>query len=164
MALRAGYYGIKNALLKKLEGLTNALVIKSLGEGLELSAVGKLSLTSGTLNYSTIEQNTGIKWVDGSDIYVITKVFDDPITLSANSWVTIESTSDVKEVIESTVRGVNNEQAIGYSGVYVTPAGAIQVIQTRSQNIKASSVTYYYTKKPETRKTTTRKTTVKEGE
>ena len=163
MALRAGYYGIKNALLKKLEGLTNALVIKSLGEGLELSAAGKLSLTSGTLNYSTTEQNTGIKWVDGSDIYVITKVFEDPITLNANTWVTIESTSDVKEVIESTVRGLNNEQAMGYSGVYVTSAGAVQALQTRSQNIKVSSITYYYTKKPATTKTTKKKTE-KEGE
>lgn len=162
MALRAGYYGIKNALLKKLEGLTNALVIKSLGEGLELSAAGKLSLTSGSINYSTIEQNTGIKWVDGSDIYVITKVFDDPITLTGNTWVTFESTSDVKEVIESTVRGVDNEQAMGYSGVYVTSTGAVQALQTRSQNIKVSSITYYYTKKIETKKTT--KKTVKEGE
>lgn len=77
MALRAGYYGIKNALLKKLQGLTDALVIKSIGEGLDLSAAGELSNTSiGGVDYSTTEQNTGLKWYDGKDIYCKTFTAD----------------------------------------------------------------------------------------
>lgn len=77
MALRAGYYGIKNALLKKLQGLSDALVIKSIGEGLNLSAAGELSNTStGGLDYSTTEQNTGLKWYDGKDIYCKTFTAD----------------------------------------------------------------------------------------
>ena len=70
MALRAGYYGIKNTLLKKLEGFSNAVVIKSIGEGLDLSAAGELSNTSsGGVDYSTTEQDTGLKWTDGRTVY-----------------------------------------------------------------------------------------------
>lgn len=62
MALRAGYYGIKNALLKKLQGLSDALVIKSIGVGLNLSAAGELSSSIVLPNiFSGEEIDTGWK-------------------------------------------------------------------------------------------------------
>lgn len=62
MALRAGYYGIKNALLKKLQGLSDALVIKSIGDGLNLSAAGELSSSIVLPNiFSGEEVDTGWK-------------------------------------------------------------------------------------------------------
>lgn len=101
MALRAGYYGIKNALLKKLEALTNAVVIKSIGEGLDLSAAGELSNTStGGMDYSTEEQNTGLKWTDGRDIY---KKSGSLTNITMNELNTV-------------ITGVNADIVIGFEG------------------------------------------------
>ena len=62
MALRAGYYGIKNALLKKISALSDALVIKSIGNGLNLSAAGELSSSIVLPNiFSGEEVDTGWK-------------------------------------------------------------------------------------------------------
>lgn len=38
------------------------------------------------LNYSTTEQKTGMKWIDGKDIYVITVSLDPLITINAGDW------------------------------------------------------------------------------
>ena len=70
MALKAGYYGVKKAILGTINSLAGALVIKSLGDGLELSESGELSCTAtGGVDYSTDEQDTGLKWTDGRTVY-----------------------------------------------------------------------------------------------
>lgn len=56
----------------------------------------------GAINYSTLEQDTGIKWVDGSEIYQITKV------VSFTSGATILD-----------VPFVENAYCLGYDGVWV---------------------------------------------
>ena len=52
MALRSGYYGLKNATKKILEKLVvdtaGMKIIKSFGDGLSLSNAGKLSVTAGS--------------------------------------------------------------------------------------------------------------------
>lgn len=61
MALRAGYYGLKNSVKKTLEKLAadmvGAKIIKSVGAGLTLSDAGELS--SNGLIISTSEQKIG---------------------------------------------------------------------------------------------------------
>lgn len=91
MALRAGYYGIKRALLRKLEALTNAVVIKSIGEGLELSAAGELSNTStGGVDYSTTLIDTGKKWIDGKTIKAIVLDYHaSPVIIKYDTWGSI---------------------------------------------------------------------------
>lgn len=100
MALRAGYYGLKNSVKKKLEKLavdtSGMKIIKSFGDGLNLTQAGKLNMTAATaskiggvkvgsglaiddgvlstdgtglIDYSTTEQDTGVKWTDGKTIY-----------------------------------------------------------------------------------------------
>lgn len=73
MALRAGYYGIKKKLLdsiiKFMTDSEGAKIIKTIGSGLTLDSDGSLSADSQKVNYSLTEQNTGIKWYDGRDIY-----------------------------------------------------------------------------------------------
>lgn len=52
MALRAGYYGLKNSVKKKLEKLaadtTGMKIIKTIGDGLNLTNAGKLNVTAAT--------------------------------------------------------------------------------------------------------------------
>lgn len=96
MALKAGYQGVKKALLDAVKNLSGALVIKSLGDGFNLTNAGKLNMTAATaskmggfkvgenlemsngvlsakgggFDYSTTNMvNTGQKWIDGKDIY-----------------------------------------------------------------------------------------------
>lgn len=98
MALKAGYYGIKKALessIKSLvETMSGALIIKSLDDTMSLSDEGELSITldnevtensdnpvtsgavfsaleniGGGIDYSTTEQDTGLKWIDNKSIY-----------------------------------------------------------------------------------------------
>lgn len=100
MALRAGYYGLKNSVKKKLEKLAadmaGAKIIKSFGDGLNLTSTGKLNLTAATASkiggvkvgeglnisdggvlssdgsgyqYSTTKFDTGLKWTNGSTVY-----------------------------------------------------------------------------------------------
>lgn len=85
MALRAGYYGIKKNVLSTISKLAGAKVIKTIGDGLKLTAAGKLSCDIDTdtmefkagklaakstgFDFSTDEVNTGQKWIDGKDIF-----------------------------------------------------------------------------------------------
>ena len=62
MALKAGYYGIKKVLIDKINSLAGAVVIKSIGDGLDLSETGELSSTVSLPNlFSGEEVNTGWK-------------------------------------------------------------------------------------------------------
>lgn len=90
MALRSGYYGLKNATVKAVQKLLSdtagAKIIKTIGNGLKLTSAGTLSCDidtdtmefkngklaakgTGGFDYSTDEVITGQKWIDGKDIY-----------------------------------------------------------------------------------------------
>lgn len=171
MALRAGYYGIKKALLRKLEALTNAVVIKSIGDGLNISAAGELSSTStGGFDYSTTEVDTGQKWIDGSIIYSITYAFETPISTTSGTWVDVADNTDINLILDSVIRGTDNFQTLPGAAYNNKTSGKIQIIQVRGANAAVQSATIWYTKEPLTSSTkkTTKKTakadTVKEGE
>lgn len=171
MALRAGYYGIKNALLKQLERLSNALVIKSIGEGLNLSSAGELSNTAtGGVDYSTTEQDTGLKWFDGSEIYVKTISSDitNISTLINHEIANLDKVVDIKSIAEfvsaSSGKSAFNSMriAIGSGGSSTEPTYSnvvnsvtdtaieirvgSQVVNTTNYSKVTVYVTLYYTK------------------
>lgn len=55
MALRAGYYGVKKSVLNAISGLAGAKIIRTIGDGLKLTAAGKLScdIDSKTMEFKT---------------------------------------------------------------------------------------------------------------
>ena len=74
MALRSGYYGLKNAVKKRLLDFLstheNSVVINSIGEGLVLDENNKLSASGGSgggIELSTTEHKVGT-W-NGKDLY-----------------------------------------------------------------------------------------------
>ena len=80
MALRSGYYGLKNATKKILEKLAvdtaGMKIIKSFGDGLSLSNAGKLSVTAGSASKiggfkvgSGLSVNDGVLSALGGDDY-----------------------------------------------------------------------------------------------
>ena len=53
---------------------------------------------AGGLDYSTEEQDTGIKWLDGSSVYV--KSFTElSVTTNSTSWVTLVTIDDLSMVL-----------------------------------------------------------------
>lgn len=119
MALRAGYYGLKNSVKKTLEKLASDLagakIIKSVGDGLSLSDQGALAanIDSETMefkdhklaakipsypSYSTTEFNTGKKWIDGKDIFgIVAQPTDKPVS---TSWVNLGASGIGADVAE----------------------------------------------------------------
>lgn len=83
MALRAGYYGLKNSVKRSLEklasDLSGAKIIKTISNGLTLSDAGALSckIDSGTMEFTEAgelkaKQQGGFKVIDTSNVIVAT--------------------------------------------------------------------------------------------
>lgn len=126
MALKAGYIGIKKSMLGLINSLASAKLIKSFGDGLNLTNAGKLNMTvataskiggvkvgdglaiedgvlsctvTGGFDFSTSEFDTGQKWIDGKTIYG--KVFNNQ-TLPNNAFtlsLPIGPAADIYKVI-----------------------------------------------------------------
>lgn len=128
MALKAGYIGIKKSMLGLINSLASSKLIKSFGDGLNLTSAGKLNMTAataskiggikvgdgleiddGVLNctitgavYSTDEFKTGETWTDGRDIYG--KVYTGlNITLNSggtSASITLSNIDDMQEILD----------------------------------------------------------------
>lgn len=129
MALRAGYYGLKGSLKKAVEKLLSDTagmkIIKTIGDGLQLTSAGKLNVTAATsskiggikvgdglsiddgvlnvdsvgFDFSTTAFDTGFKWIDGKKIYG--KVFNN-VTIPQNAFtlsLTIGTAAEVEKII-----------------------------------------------------------------
>ena len=101
MALKAGYLGVKSKfnaiLLKIITNFGDALPIKTIGDGLELTSAGVLNCTidPAGVDYSTDEVDTKVKWIDGKEIYLKVLTYD---TVPSNGTVLL---TDVDEVIQA---------------------------------------------------------------
>lgn len=164
MALRSGYYGLKNSVKKALEKLAadtaGMKIIKSFGDGLSLSNAGKLSVTAGTANkiggykvgsglevndgvlsvsggdidYSTTEQDIGIKWIDGRSVYKRVGQFANNTEVST-TWVEVPNVPLGDGCL---ILSVN---AFSETGTYTPMQGAVSVSSTGSTNLNIKMVT-----------------------
>ena len=102
MALRSGYYGLKNATKKALEKLAadtvGMKIIKTIGDGLNLTNAGKLNMTAATAN-----KLGGIKVGDGLSI-------DDGV-LSAQGGITIKTLSYTGDGTTTSTIDFSNEDS-----------------------------------------------------
>lgn len=130
MALRAGYYGLKGSVKKTLEALAASAsgmkIIKTIGDGLNLTSAGKLNVTAATdsklggikvgsglsiengvlsadatggIEFDTDEFETGWTWIDGKKI--CGKVFNN-ITIPNNALtlsLQIGASADISKVL-----------------------------------------------------------------
>lgn len=61
-----------------------------IGDGLSITEAGMLSVDSKILDYSTTEQKTGEKWIDGRPVYIRTFDFSSsPVAVAFNSWTSL---------------------------------------------------------------------------
>lgn len=140
MALKAGYQGLKINLIRKIEKLisdtSGMKVIKTIGDGLNLTSAGKLNVTAATSSklggvkvgeglaiddgvlsctstgggnvYSSTEVATGEKWYDDSDIYTRTFIFESAKNITDGQWnnMNIEATG-VRQIISGEMWGTD---------------------------------------------------------
>lgn len=116
MALRAGYYGLKKSMISFISSLSDAKIIKNIGNGLKLTNAGALSaeIDSATMefkngkiaakavsvDYSTDEALLPEKWIDGKALYRKVFTFDTTQTIPANGAVLItEDYADIDMII-----------------------------------------------------------------
>lgn len=168
MALKAGYIGIKKSMLGLINSIASAKIIKSIGNGLKLTTAGALSVNidsdtmefkSGklaskatALDYLTTEQNTGVKWVDGKDIYRKSYSVKSNIPDSGAAFDTITDLDELIDAEGSVVIGGN----IIYMAFRATAShcfpqlvGGTQLSLSYSGSLTAFNLTLYYTKKTE---------------
>lgn len=180
MALKAGHQGIKNTLKLALEKLVadtaGMKIIKTIGDGLQLTDAGKLNVKpatdttiggikvgdglsiddgvlsfdgTGVSDYSTEEVDTGVKWIDGKPIYRKTYFKDSSIPASNTSFDVI---SDFDKLIDYSggVKIGSNILSISFkasaSGCFPQIMSGGNVTLSYSGTITEFNLTLYYTK------------------
>ena len=165
MALKAGYYGVKKSLLDIITGLAGSKIIKSIGNGLNLTDAGalstdidtdtmeykngKLAAKSVSWDYSTDEVDTGQKWVDGRPIYC--KVWDfgeSTIEITGpNIWTTFDN--DVRGVAGIINGGwMNTDLSTFNNASFFADAtnNRLQMLSTRSGYVYVNKIILFYVK------------------
>lgn len=105
-----------------------------------------------SINYSTTEQDTGIKWVDGKTIYQRTVYATAQTYLTNSAWSTIpwnSSFNNIAYLIEAVQHGVspNAYQQIRFIADSGTIKGASAVSDNYPPTLATNQyVTFYYTK------------------
>lgn len=176
MALKAGYIGIKKSMLGVINSLASAKLIKSFGDGLNLTSGGKLNMTaatasklggvkigeglditdgvlsvsaSGVVDYSATEVDTGIKWIDGKTIYAKSYFKDSSIPATNTAFDTIADLDNLIDAKGSVTIG-SNTLSISFkassSGCFPQIMTGGNVTLSYTGTISKFNLTIYYTK------------------
>jgi hypothetical protein len=107
--------------------VSNADTAFSIGDGtsssdrhnlMELKTDGRMFLNGNEvalkIDYSTTEQDTGIKWVDGKSIYQKTYVFDPPVAGGGANYVSVADVSGLSIDTLISISGVQHDQGGNY--------------------------------------------------
>lgn len=99
---------------------------------------------SGGLNYSTTEQDTGLKWINNKNIYVRTIDLGEEKILASNAWYD----SGVSVGSDFIINGFANSNSgcIPVQLVEGNTTEGIKILQTRNTTVGCRYVTAYYTK------------------
>lgn len=117
--------------------------------------------TANTIDYSTTEQDTGRKWIDGKPIYQktfsVNYTFDNSTT---NKWVTISEVSinNIENIIDYSMIGIDYADSIQSPSVlrhpvfmrYLLTNAYMQVYFTQRYDFILKAVTVWYTKTTDT--------------
>lgn len=67
-----------------------------------------------SIDYSTTEQDTGVKWVDGKPIFQKTYLFDPPVAGSGYNYVSVADVSGLSIDTLISISGVQHDQGGNY--------------------------------------------------
>ena len=101
---------------------------------------------SGGVNYSTTEQKTGQKWIDGKDVFIKVIELESTLTVQSNTWTDTGVTSGMESIIYAGALDINGV----YYNIFAAPnhsgQGKLGVLQTRSSQIGINRIIIKYTK------------------
>ena len=99
------------------------------------------------IDYSVLEQNTGIKWIDGKSIFQKTVELSSSITVAANSWAdTTINKNNIANIISVTA-GVTGGNYWGQVMGAINPNKTyLQIGNARNTSIPINFYTFQYTK------------------
>ena len=101
----------------------------------------------GAIDYSTTEQNTGQKWIDGKPIYQITVELSTAITINANGWTnTTISKTNIDNIVSVTAGKKNNNFWGQVMGAINSSLDYLQIGNARNTSISVDFYTFQYTK------------------
>lgn len=118
MALRAGYYGIKKNVLSAISGLSGAKIIKTIGDGLKLTAAGKLScdIDSETMEFKSGKLSAKIPTIEAVKT----------ITYTGDGTGTSTIDFSALDELPKQILGITGQSASGY---YVSTTPIIYGVQ-----------------------------------
>lgn len=96
---------------------------------------GKMDIPSEIVDYSTTEQDTGSKWIDGRPVYQKTYVFETPQTLSIG-WTSVITKGESEAAIDTIIKGF----VITTDGIYF-PVGIACNDETSIEANNVASIT-----------------------
>lgn len=110
-----------------------------------IAQIGPAIANAGAVDYSTTEQPTGQKWIDGKDIYFKTIEFDTTFQLNPTSWTTITSGSNMDKLLS--VMTVGGEGTVSDGRIrWHLDSGNVQAAAIELLNLVNPTITLYYTK------------------
>ena len=118
------------------------------GSGLSMNAeTGVLSNSNPAVNYSTTEQKTGQKWIDGKDIYLKVFNLESPLSLTSQAWT--DSGFDgtgIDTIVNAFGVDSNGTFFNFYAQSNFDSAGKIGFLQTRNTGVTITKFVLEYTK------------------
>lgn len=99
------------------KGLVPAPAAGSVGK--ILSNEGWIDPPSNVVNYSTSEQKTGQKWIDGKDIYFITYTLSN-ISGNPSDWITLATKNDIDMFIDYSAIFYKANTTVAFGSPYTT--------------------------------------------
>lgn len=102
------------------------------------------------LNYSTTEQATGQKWIDGRDVYTRVFHYEDGLSLPNNTWVNSGTIADIDKCM-SCVALSDDGTCIPVCAYYEQSVG-LQFLSMRSLTITPTNFSLTYLKPAQTSK------------
>ena len=116
-----------------------------IGEGVNVTSDGTISVSSYTPPaYSTVEHNTGRKWIDGKDIFEKTILLEN-VTITANQGVVLGDNFGIDKTINAILR-VESENGTASIGLWINGSDKIVFQSPASYAAGNIYVTIQYTK------------------
>ena len=101
--------------------------------------------SGGGINYSLTEQNTGLKWIDGSDIYQKTVTFSQ-IGGNGGNWISTDADISSLNVDLKIGARLMSTDDIMYEGIFTVDNGNLRIMHFRGTSIDFVNATIQYTK------------------
>jgi hypothetical protein len=147
LADKADKSAIKNEFLGTFDEW-NALTVEQRKAYDTYQIKGDYTEGSGGLpDYSSTEQKTGQKWIDGKDIYFRTVELPNNLTLTSQIWIsTGMSGVDISTIINAFGNDANGTFFVFNATSNVNNTGNLGFLQTRNVDLVINKFVLYYTK------------------